>query len=731
MAQLADLAFEYVVHTRNNVFLTGKAGTGKTTLLKRIVSESFKRCVVAAPTGVAAVNAGGITLHSLFSLHPFTFIPSNTPGVYGGNTKVENYASLNRSLRLNAAKINLLRSIELLIIDEVSMLRCDFLDAIDLVLRKARRSAQPFGGVQILFIGDLFQLPPIVKPDEEMLLKPYYSSFYFFESKALKDAGFKTIALNKVYRQHQPEFIELLNEIRSGNVTKKTEKLLLERFEAAQNEDIKKKEIITLTTHRNQSDNINNQKLHELKSQEYEFNAIVDGDFNEQSAPVEPLLKVKVGARVMFLKNDKYQRFYNGKTGTVTGFDDETQTIEVLPDGESENIQVSRETWQNKQYRIDDTNNEIKEQIKGSFQQYPLRLAWAVTIHKSQGLTFSAIKVDAAQVFESGQLYVALSRCTSIEGVYLINKVSDRFIPPPHEINQSELTSTNEQALNEQLKYEIFTFFKSLNQRAFQLKPLLVAVETLANQLFRKDRSIDIQEIVELKNEAEHVLNQYLPVNEAMIQRLETQTADEKVIVKLLNAVPWFVSKLNREIAVALNEATSKLDTKAEKEFKKEAWLDYLFELKEKSRLLVVSTLILQKLIGRLDGNVKSNLHKELEELVKFRPEKLEKSKSKAKVKGSSMNETIEVFERLKSIKLAAKERGLTESTIESHLAMAVEQGLIEPGRLMPSKELTAIHKAFEKEKLNSLKDYYAHFKAKYSYGKLRIAQAAFNKLKS
>ncbi|MCC5826667.1 helix-turn-helix domain-containing protein [Alkalimonas sp.] len=406
-----QLARELVQHTGMHLFLTGKAGTGKTTFLRELKQQSPKRMMVTAPTGVAAVNAGGVTLHSFFQL-PF--------GPYLPGTE------LPQQNRFSKEKINIIRSLNLLVIDEISMVRADMLDAVDAVLKRYRRRDRPFGGVQLLMIGDLHQLAPVAKAQDWTLLQNHYGSCYFFSSKALQQAKWLTLELQQVYRQSDPRFIGLLNQVRDNQLDDAALALLNSRykpgFQPAPGEDY-----ITLTTHNHSADAINERQLATLPGPEMQFAAHIDGDYPPQNYPVADKLVLKKGAQVMFLRNDTTeQRYYNGKTGVITHL--EKELVRVRCPGESQDIQLSPLSWENIKYVLDKDSGEISEQVIGSFTQIPLRLAWAVTIHKSQGLTFERAIVDGEAAFSHGQIYVALSRCKSFEGLVLSSPLSARSV---------------------------------------------------------------------------------------------------------------------------------------------------------------------------------------------------------------------------------------------------------------------------------------------------------------
>uniref|UniRef100_UPI0040253E83 ATP-dependent DNA helicase n=1 Tax=Prevotella sp. TaxID=59823 RepID=UPI0040253E83 len=415
MNEESILAWNIIEKTSANLFLTGKAGTGKTTFLKQLKELSPKRMVVLAPTGIAAINAGGMTIHSFFQLPFSPYIPGTTFG--GGEQKRFQFSKLKR---------NIIRSIDLLVIDEISMVRSDLLDAIDSVLRQYRkRHDLPFGGVQLLMIGDLHQLAPVVTSQEEQLLGQYYDTPYFFSSNALKQAGYLTIELKKVYRQQDERFISLLNQIRENKASDATLQALNQRY-IPDFKPPKNSNYIRLTTHNAPAQHINEQQLAALSSKAYSFTAEVVDDFPETSYPADFKLVLKPGAQVMFIKNDPQHRFYNGMIGEVTGFrfDEEGERILVHSKDTDEDFELEKMEWTNSKYTLNEETKEIEETVEGKFRQYPLRLAWAITIHKSQGLTFEHAVIDASRSFTHGQTYVALSRCKNLEGMVLSQPLS-------------------------------------------------------------------------------------------------------------------------------------------------------------------------------------------------------------------------------------------------------------------------------------------------------------------
>ena len=475
-----ETAERYVKATGRSVFLTGKAGTGKTTFLKYITRTTAKRYVVLAPTGVAAINAGGSTIHSFFQLPLCPYLP-DVKELVTEYQMPERY----RSLRKERARI--IRTLDLLIIDEISMVRADLLDAVDMTLRRYRRSEKPFGGVQLLMIGDAQQLSPVVKESERYYMEKVYPSPYFFHSKALSRLSYVTIELQKVYRQRDPDFVDILNAVRDNRLTLPLLEKLNARVGARISSDDDGAEPIRLTTHNAQADEVNMRKMDELPDAPMQFVAEIEGEFPENSYPAEEVLTLKPGAQVMFLRNDSEGQYYNGKLGRV---EDVMEGMVTVSDEDGMLINVVPVEWENSQYSLDDNTGEIRQSVVGVFRQLPLRVAWAITIHKSQGLTFDKVIIDAASAFAFGQVYVALSRCRSLGGISLCTPLSttaiysdqhvsefNALIPPPESV-RSALEAEELHFVFDQLR-DLFCFEQVMKASGWLLKLWREKIEEL------------------------------------------------------------------------------------------------------------------------------------------------------------------------------------------------------------------------------------------------------------
>ncbi|MEZ4959306.1 MAG: helix-turn-helix domain-containing protein [Saprospiraceae bacterium] len=551
-----DLAFDYVRNTNKNIFLTGKAGTGKTTFLHKIKQEGFKRMVVTAPTGVAAINAGGMTLHSFFQL-PFGL---HLPGASRDASKQR---------RFSGQKISLMRSIDLLVIDEISMVRADLLDAVDEVLRRYRDFSKPFGGVQLLMIGDLHQLPPVVKQDEWDLLRHHYQTAYFFGSLALQKTNPVAIELKHIYRQSDEQFIGLLNRVRDNQLDNDVMETLNSRF--IPNFHPKEEDgYITLTAHNASAQDINSQRLEAIEGVLHLFNAKIEGDFPQHAYPTEETLEFKEGAQVMFVKNDTNpeKRFFNGKIGQITRIADGEIFVKCKDD--PDDIAVSPVEWQNIKYTLDEKTKEVKEELLGTFTQYPLKLAWAITIHKSQGLTFERAIIDAQAAFAHGQVYVALSRCKSFEGIVLRTKIGWSSVKTDTVVKDySEETERNapdeahlrqsKREYQQALLRELFSFqmmeryFSQLNRQ------FLEHGNVLSGEGMKQFREM----VAKTEVEVFAMADKFLPQLQFYFNQEPLPEEHEALLERLKKAGGYFTQKLKDELLPAVKSIHLVTDNKA------------------------------------------------------------------------------------------------------------------------------------------------------------------------
>ncbi len=487
--EIFDLAYRFVTETSENIFLTGKAGTGKTTFLKYLKENCTKNIVVAAPTGVAAINAGGVTLHSLFQLPFHPFLPT-----------VNHKSELLGKLKFNKQRVELLRKMELLVIDEISMVRCDTMDAIDTILKSVRRKHNvPFGGVQLLCIGDLHQLPPVAKREEMNILQEYYSSEFFFDSIVIKEQMPMLIELNKIYRQKEDSFVNLLNKVRNNRMEADDFEDLHFRFNPTFRPSLEEN-YITLTSHNNQADQINYRELQKLSAPSFTYDAKIEGEFPESMNPAEGKLVLKEGAQVMFLKNDVIsKRYFNGKIGIIKSLKED----EIIVESDNVEISVFQETWENSRYTINREDGKLEQETLGTFTQFPLRLAWAITIHKSQGLTFEKVMIDAGAAFSSGQVYVALSRCTSLDGIVLLSKIPAAAIYSNENVVKGQQALTHKGSLAERFEGARQIFTQQLLEDIFSFSEISDFIDLLhlkINEHREKLNKESVEWINDLKN---------------------------------------------------------------------------------------------------------------------------------------------------------------------------------------------------------------------------------------
>ncbi|MCP4622611.1 MAG: AAA family ATPase [bacterium] len=536
-----NLAEDFVRYTGSHIFLTGKAGTGKTTFLHKLKKDSAKRMIITAPTGVAAINAGGVTLHSFFQLPFGPFIPGSE--AYEQNRQ--------RLFRFSKEKKRIIKSLDLLVIDEISMVRADLLDSVDAVLRRHRRNDQPFGGVQLLMIGDLHQLSPVAKPGEWQLLKQYYESVYFFSCHALDQAELVTIELMHIYRQSDAGFIKLLNRVRDNRLDAASIGAINQRYV----ENIapeKYQGYITLTTHNSSADSINKGRLSALRGKEYCHKAEVSGEFPENNYPTPASLVLKVGAQVMFLRNDASpeKRYYNGKIGKIKAISG--RKICIACPGESEDIAVEAVEWENIKYKVNEENNEIQEEIIGIFKQFPLKLAWAITIHKSQGLTFDKAVIDSQSAFAHGQVYVALSRCKTLEGMVLSSPIPSRGLDTDASVlNFIERARQNRPSANRLQAAKVF-YQQQLLLECFDFQLLHNRLNYMGRLLAGNSGLVQISgvsDMVRLREMAEKLI---FTVSEKFKQQLQTifvqqslPEYDPLILERTGKASEWFQDKFS------------------------------------------------------------------------------------------------------------------------------------------------------------------------------------------
>lgn len=731
-------ASRFLNTTSSHVFLTGKAGTGKTTFLKSLAGHTHKNFIVVAPTGIAALNAGGVTIHSQFLIPPATYIPDRyLPENLSG--RYINSQTLARKHPLNSARKQVLRAIDLLVIDEVSMLRADLLDAIDYRLKAARGNFnQSFGGVQVLFIGDLFQLPPVVKNDEQELLSRYYASPWFYESLALRDRQPVYIELDKIFRQHDDAFIRILNNLRNSIIEQSDIEELNSRYQTSDQID-QLKEVITLTTHNYKADQLNRQALDNLSTQPHYFEAIVDGEFPESMFPVQPQLELKEGAQIMFVRNDTSfdKKYFNGKLATVTRIDEDEVWVQMA--GTHELYQLSRERWENKKYSVDKTNHVLNEDVIGSFEQYPVKLAWAITVHKSQGLTFDKAVIDVAQAFADGQVYVALSRLRSLEGLILRAKINPQVVRTDTNIKAFTNQAHQPEKLQQVIEARQGEYIAQLLDQTFSFENLVKEIKYIEKNK-EPERLEDPTMKPVLMQLAGFFSNEQSNTEKfrVQLQQLVAQTAYTPLLERIEKGSTYYSKLMYDQFRLLLNHIEA---VKHQKRVK-----TYLAQLHEIDQLLTrklmeirQAHLIVSQIIAGTELFDMRTVHMSMEadrlqlmkEINPLPPQKKTPVEKKKRAKKnvpdakSTYDITLEMFKNGLKPEEIAKERGFVVSTIEGHLAKAVEQAQISIEDFMSSDELNEIATAIQQlpESFVS-KELYDKLNGKYGYGKLKAVLA-------
>jgi uncharacterized protein YpbB len=689
-----DMACQFVAHTAKSIFVTGKAGTGKTTFLKQLREHTPKKLAVAAPTGVAAIHAGGVTLHSLFQLPFKPFLPTTSSQSFQHEQNFCDQKSLFTTTHLSAAKIDVIKELEVLIIDEVSMVRADLLDAIDTILRHYRGNENPFGGLQMVFIGDLYQLPPVVRNEEWSVMQLYYDSPFFFEAQALRALNPLVIELQKTYRQKDGIFLDILNRIRTNAVHPSD----LEHLNTYFNPTFRPapgEAYITLTTHNDKAETINRFQLNQLKTEEKKYKAFVTGDFNERSYPVELQLHLKVDAQVMFIKNDKgdNRKFYNGMLAVVTELADEY--IMVKPVSGADEMKVERETWKNIRYQANKEQDKIEEEELGSFVQFPLRLAWAITIHKSQGLTFDRAIVDAGDSFAAGQVYVALSRLTSTKELVLYSKISPHSIRVDERILKYLQASHPVNELGSYLKVQQQKFLALSLKKAFQFDDLMH--ESYEQYTYAGERQIsDQQEAVDCLKAVHTCLSDLHKVGIKFINELDRilpsveKEGFTHLHQRVSNAANYFENRLTTECIDPLTEHIKvMIPKKKTKKYVKDVQL-LLRVIKRQKANIDQAKMYAEGLLAGTDVSdlLKQDKSKPAEEIL------IESGKVEKPKKGESHRISLEMFQTGKSIEEIAAERNFSIGTIEGHLCSFLLTGEVLIEQLVDletRKKITAV----------------------------------------
>ncbi len=550
--EMFQLAIQLVNQSNRNIFLTGKAGTGKTTFLKYIRENCPKQMAVVAPTGVAAINAGGVTIHSFFQLPLAPFIPDvKGLGFGAAGQEISNKHSLLSRLRFNSDKKKVLQQLEILVIDEISMVRCDTLDAIDTVLRHIRqRPNERFGGVQVLFIGDMLQLPPVIKEEEWSLLSEYYKGQYFFDSKVLEEDPPVYVEFNKIYRQRDEKFITVLNQVRNNELDEDGMNILDSRFQPTFRRK-KQDGYIILTTHNLKAAEINSNELTSLDTPIFSYEAKVLDEFSDRAYPAEQTLYLKVGAQVMFIRNDaaeKGKRYFNGKIGIVSKLEAEKIFVQCEDDPE---IEVTKETWENIRYTMNKATRQLDSDVLGSFTQYPLRLAWAITIHKSQGLTFEKAIIDAGAAFAPGQVYVALSRCTSLEGMVLQSKVRAGSLFSDRRIVEFSQRSASSGQLQQELAIAKKYYQQAVLLQTFDFTPAISSVKEIMGYLLENTSSFNpesftwTQDLLDKIDKLQDTAVKFQARLQFLFQQSESPEENEPLQERIKAAANYFVTEIN------------------------------------------------------------------------------------------------------------------------------------------------------------------------------------------
>ena len=752
ISEAAAYTLRFINQTHRSVFLTGKAGTGKTTLLREIIQTTHKNTVVVAPTGIAALNAGGVTIHSMFQLPFGGFIPDNSAPQFSDSTKFETKATLRRHFKMNGVKKSVIRNMELLIIDEVSMLRSDLLDAMDYMMQSVRKKNIPFGGVQVLFIGDLLQLPPVIRDEEWRTLKTYYRGKFFFHSHVVQQNPPLYIELSKIFRQTDDTFISVLNNLRNNQISQQDiqtlNKYVKPDFDLKAN-----KGYITLTTHNNKADTTNAQALEDLEGKLVVYHPDIVGDFPEKIFPVEQQLQLKVGAQVMFVKNDLSadKNYFNGKMGIIKSLS--SQEILVHFPEENKTIEVDKYEWKNIRYKVDETTKEIEEEVLGTFVHYPIKLAWAITVHKSQGLTFDKAALDVSQVFLPGQAYVALSRLRSLEGLILLSPLRMNGISNDQDVMDYSLNKATDDFLENALHFETKNFIHNYLINSFNWMDL--AQEWRNHKFSYNDNgesSVKSKQAVWARRQLE-IMEQLLDPSKKFITQLNKLFSQETVDLNHVServqaAYSYFMQPMDElvfEILWKIEEIQRSKKAKAyyEELVVLEDWQTKAVLQLMKAKLLIETvvageTISKEKLTSKEIKNYITRKTSVIQEQFKKVNITLidddkdldrytsKKSKTKAPKK-STVQETYELWVEKKSIDDIASIRVLTKQTIYSHFVQLIQTKAVSISEVLPEDKIQTLAQAFQGYKEESLNALMEKNGEKFTWNEARMYKASLN----
>lgn len=684
-----ELAYEYVQHTNRCIFLTGKAGTGKTTFLRRLKQECPKQLTVVAPTGVAAINAEGVTIHSLFQLPPQVFLPTQ-----------EARKQLFSEMQMRAQKQRVLRNLELLVIDEVSMVRSDLLDTIDAVLRHVKhRPNHPFGGVQVLFIGDLFQLSPVAREQEWRLMQPYYEGAYFFQAQVFRELHPIYIELDHVFRQTNSDFIEILNQVRNNALTPQSLRVLNTRYLPDFEPSKQSEHYITLSTHNSKVDAINHREMEALSGKAYTYQAKVKDTFPDSMFPMDMALTLKVGARVMFIKNDSSQEklYYNGKLGVVTALSKDAINV-TCEDGTV--VDVHTETWENLRYTSDTGSDTIITEVIGTFSHYPLRLAWAITIHKAQGLTFDRVVIDAADAFAAGQVYVALSRCRSLDGVVLHTPIPNRALTNAREVlyftnNQSDIQTTKMMlpaAQTEYLSVLLCTLFdfRAVISRFAALSRMVKNMDSVQGDVSKFFISCigGLEGLQVIAERFQQQLRQLVYANSAITSSPNSPIASSSntLFARLSAANGYFAPKLQLLLTTIAN-CPLRTNDRADAAYIKQHIMDLYADLSRTLYLMQHLALLPDRLVASSPNSLIAYIFKVRQNFKLVEPKLVIQSSHRKVRSDSTAMKTLEYFYAGFTIPQIAKQRKLTIRTVVKHLRTFLDQDVIHISNFAPTDQ--------------------------------------------